>query len=69
VIARAELETLVNGRPQLPATAVPAERVARPADERRGLQDAVRRTYDSAALATLRVRAEAAYRKIIPPER
>ena len=69
VIARAELETLVNGRPQLPATAVPAERVARPAEERRGLQDAVRRTYDSAALATLRVRAEAAYRKIIPPER
>ena len=69
VIARAELETLVNGRPQLPATAVPAERVARPAEERRGLQDAVRRTYDSAALATLRVRAEAAYRDIIPPER
>ena len=69
VIARVDLETLVNGQPQRPVAAVPADRVARPAEERRGLQDAVRRTYDSAALDTLRARAEAAYRKIIPPER
>ena len=69
VIARADLETLVNGQPERPAAAVPVDRVARPAEERRGLQDAVRRTYDSAALDTLRVRAEAAYREIIPPER
>jgi hypothetical protein len=69
VIARADLETLVNGQPQRPAAAVPADRVARPAEERRGLQEAVRRTYDSPALAALRARAEAAYRGIIPPER
>jgi hypothetical protein len=69
VIARADLEMLVNGQPQRPAAAVPADRVARPAAERSGLQDAVRRTYDSAALDTLRARAEAAYQEIIPPER
>jgi len=69
VIARADLETLVNGQPQRPAAAVPADRVARPAAERSGLQDTVRRTYDSAALDTLRARAEAAYQEIIPPER
>jgi hypothetical protein len=69
VIARADLERLVNGQPHRPAADVPADRVARPAHERRGLQDAARRIYDSAALATLRGRAEAAYGGILPAER
>jgi len=69
VIARADLEMLVNGQRKRAAAAVPTDRVARPAEERRGLQQAVRNAYDSPALAALRRRAEDAHREIISPER
>jgi hypothetical protein len=70
VLPRGELDMLVNGLAASSGReAVPPHRVARPIDQRRDLQDIVRRAYDAPQIRALRGHAEAAYRQITAANR